>query len=347
MVMDSENSPRKKALITGVTGQDGSFLVEFLLDKGYEVHGVVRRTSVVAKPRIDHLFTDPLHGTTDFYLEYGDLSDGSSLRHLFFTIEPDEVYNLAAQSHVRVSFEQPEYTLDVGAVGTLRMLEAVKDYATTQSRPIKFYQAVSSEMFGNSLPPQNESTPFNPCSPYAISKATSFWLTANYREAYNLHCTNGILFNHESERRGENFVSRKITRAATRIKMGLQKKLVLGNLNSRRDWGYAKDYVEAMWLMLQKDDPDDYVIATGKSHTVRELLDEAFQLVDLDWKDFVETSPYYFRPTEVNHLQGDATKAKIKLNWESKVEFKELVKIMVDNDLELANREVYAQSYSS
>ena len=335
----------KRALITGVTGQDGSFLAELLLSKGYKVFGLVRRSSIVAKPRIEHLFEDPMMGETNFQLEYGDLADGSSLRHVVFKTKPDEIYNLAAQSHVRVSFEQPEYTLDVGALGTLKMLEVVRDYAHSSCKPIRYYQAVSSEMFGNAPAPQNEFTPFQPCSPYAISKLTSYWLTVNYREAYNLHCTNGILFNHESERRGENFVTRKITRAATRIKVGLQDKLVLGNLDAKRDWGYAKDYVLAMWLMLQQESPDDYVIATGRSYSVRKLLEETFKLVDLDWKDYVETSPYYFRPTEIDYLEGDATKAKQRLNWAPQTSFYELIEIMVKHDLDLAKREVHTSKF--
>lgn len=329
----------KKALITGITGQDGSYLAEFLLSKGYEVHGIIRRSSVFNTSRIDHLYRDPHEEGTRLFLHYGDLTDGTGLRRILEKVQPDEIYNLGAQSHVKVSFEQPEYTADVTATGTLRLLEAVRDYAQTWGKPVRFYQAGSSEMFGAAPPPQNEKTPFYPRSPYAVSKVAAYWYAVNYREAYGLFIANGILFNHESERRGETFVTRKITRAAGRIKMGLQKKLYLGNLEAKRDWGYAPDYVEAMWLMLQQPQPDDYVIATGEAHSVREFLEEAFHLLGLDPYEYVEIDPRYFRPTEVDYLLGDASKAREKLNWQPKVSFKELVRRMVEHDLELARME--------
>lgn len=332
----------KCALITGITGQDGSYLAELLIQKGYKVYGMVRRSSSVEKSRIDHLYKDPHLKDVPFFLEYGDLADASSLRRLLSRVQPDEIYNLAAQSHVRVSFDQAEYTFDVGATGVLRLLEAIRDYRYSDNKQIRFYQASSSEMFGSSPPPQNEESPFKPRSPYAVAKVASFWHTCNYREAYNLHCCNGILFNHESERRGENFVTRKITRAAGRIKLGLQTKLYLGNLDARRDWGHARDYVEAMWLMLQHETPDDYVIATGESHTVREFLEGVFSLLGLDWGKYVETDPYYFRPTEVDFLLGDASKAKAKLGWKPKVSFSHLIKIMTEHDLDLSEREAHA-----
>lgn len=329
----------KRALITGITGQDGSYLAELLLDKGYEVHGIIRRASTFNTDRIDHIYRDPHDPEARLFLHYGDLTDGTGLRRILEKVQPDEVYNLAAQSHVKVSFEQPEYTADVVATGTLRLLEALRDYIKVSGREVRFYQAGSSEMFGASPPPQNEKTPFYPRSPYAASKVAAYWYAVNYREAYGMFICNGILFNHESLRRGETFVTRKITRAATRIKLGLQDKLYLGNLDARRDWGYAGDYVEAMWLMLQQDEPDDYVIATGESHSVREFLEEAFGLLGLDWRQYVEIDPRYFRPTEVEFLLGDATKARQKLGWKPKVTFKELVKMMVEHDLELARQE--------
>lgn len=336
----------KCALITGITGQDGSYLAELLLEKGYRVYGMVRRSSSVEKTRIDHFYGRP--GATDgrLVLEYGDLADASSLRRILSKAAPDEIYNLAAQSHVRISFDQAEYTFDVSATGVLRLLEAVRDYRDTTGKDVRLYQASSSEMFGSSPPPQNENTPFHPRSPYAVAKVAAFWHVVNYREAYRLHCSNGILFNHESERRGENFVTRKITRAAGRIKVGLQTKLSLGNLDAKRDWGYAKDYVEAMWLMLQQEKPDDYVIATGQSYSVREFLGRVFSLLDLDWHNYVETDPYYLRPTEVESLCGDAAKAKARLYWRQRVGFDDLIKIMVEHDLELAQRESHALKFS-
>ena len=339
-----ESKNMKKALITGITGQDGSFLAELLLSKGYEVYGVVRRSSTIPKSRIEHLYIES-HNATKLFLEYGDLSDGSSLRHLLSKIEPDEVYNLAAQSHVRISFDQPEYTNDVTGMGVLRLLEAIKEYKIYTGKAIKFYQASSSEMFGSSPAPQNEKTSFRPRSPYAIAKLAGYWHTVNYREAYDMFCCNGILFNHESERRGENFVTRKITRAATRIKVGLQDKLYLGNLDAKRDWGYAKDYVEAMWLMLQQEKPDDYVVATGKTYSVKDFLIAVFDELKLNWEEYVEIDSYYYRPTEVNLLLGDATKAKEVLNWQAKTELKELVGIMVRHDLKLAKQELHAETF--
>lgn len=329
----------KRALITGITGQDGSYLAEFLLERGYEVHGIIRRSSAFNTDRIDHLYRDPHEPNTRLFLHYGDLTDATVLRRVLERVQPHEVYNLAAQSHVKVSFEEPEYTADVVAVGTLRLLESVRDYAHRTGNEIRVYQAGSSEMFGASPPPQNERTPFYPRSPYAVSKVAAYWYAVNYREAYNLYICNGILFNHESPRRGETFVTRKITRAVGRIKMGLQDKLYLGNLDARRDWGYAGDYVEAMWRMLQEPEPDDYVIATGESHSVREVVELAFGLVGLDWKDHVRIDPRYFRPTEVNHLEGDPTKARQKLGWKPRVGFTELVRMMVEHDLELARQE--------
>jgi len=337
----------KKALITGINGQDGSYLAEFLLKKGYEVHGTIRRASVFTTERIDHLYQDPHEKNVKLFLHYGDLTDSSNLNRLVEKIKPDEIYNLGAQSHVKVSFEVPEYTAEVDAVGTLRLLDTIKETGVHT----RFYQASSSEMFGNAQEtPQKESTPFYPRSPYGAAKVYSHWITVNYREAYNLYACSGILFNHESPRRGKRFVSRKITRAVAKIHLGLQDKLFLGNLNAKRDWGYAPEYVEAMWLMLQQEKPDDYVIATGEAHTVRELAEEAFKNIDinLEWKGkektekgidkktgktLVEVDPNYFRPTEVESLIGDASKAKKKLGWKSKVKFKELVKIMVKADL--------------
>ena len=326
----------KRALITGITGQDGSFLTELLLDKGYEVYGIVRRSSSFNTERIDHLYQDPHEPDTRLRMFYGDLNDSSSLNTILRRTEPDEIYNLGAQSHVRVSFDVPEYTGEVTGLGAVRLLEAIRE---TGIRP-KFYQASSSELFGKAREvPQTETTPFYPRSPYGCAKAYAYHITVNYRESYGLFACNGILFNHESERRGETFVSRKITRAATRIKLGLQEKLYLGNLDARRDWGYAKDYVEAMWLMLQAGEADDYVIATGQTHSVREFLDETFGYLDLDWKESIETDPRYYRPAEVDLLQGDASKARKVLGWEPKVDFKELVRLMVDHDLELAQHE--------
>jgi GDPmannose 4,6-dehydratase len=326
----------RKALITGITGQDGSFLAELLLEKGYEVWGMIRRSSSFNTDRIDHLYQDPHEPNTHLRLVYGDLNDSSSINHILRIVNPDEIYNLGAQSHVRVSFDVPEYTAEVTALGAVRILEAIRELGI---KP-KFYQASSSELYGRVLEtPQKETTPFYPRSPYGAAKAYAYHITVNYREGYNLFACNGILFNHESERRGETFVSRKITRAATRIKLGLQDKLYLGNLDAKRDWGYAKDYVEAMWLMLQAERPDDYVIATGEARSVREFLDEAFGYLDLDWSKHVEIDSRYLRPTEVDLLLGDATKAREELGWKPKVLFKELVKIMVDHDLRLAEEE--------
>lgn len=333
----------KRALITGITGQDGSFLTELLLDKGYDVYGIIRRSSSFNTDRIDHLYQDPHEQGTRLRLVYGDLNDSSSLNTILRQIEPDEIYNLGAQSHVRVSFDVPEYTAEVTGLGTVRILEAIREAGI---RP-KFYQASSSELYGKVMEtPQTERTPFYPRSPYGCAKAYAYYITVNYRESYDMFACNGILFNHESERRGETFVSRKITRAATRIKLGLQDKLYLGNLDARRDWGHAKDYVRAMWLMLQADVPDDYVIATGETHSVREFLDESFGLLDLDWKEYVEKDPRYYRPAEVDLLLGDATKAREQLGWKPEVNFKQLVRMMVDHDLVLAQAELAAHSAS-
>jgi GDPmannose 4,6-dehydratase len=333
----------KRALITGITGQDGSFLTELLLDKGYDVYGIIRRSSSFNTDRIDHLYQDPHEKGTRLRLVYGDLNDSSSLNTILRQIEPDEIYNLGAQSHVRVSFDVPEYTAEVTGVGTVRILEAIREAGI---RP-KFYQASSSELFGKVMEtPQTETTPFYPRSPYGCAKAYAYYITVNYRESYDMFACNGILFNHESERRGETFVSRKITRAATRIKLGLQEKLYLGNLDAQRDWGYAKDYVRAMWLMLQTDVADDYVIATGETHSVREFLDESFGLLDLDWKEYVEKDPRYYRPAEVDLLLGDAAKARKQLGWEPEVNFKQLVHLMVEHDLALAQAELAAHDAS-
>jgi GDPmannose 4,6-dehydratase len=318
----------RKALITGITGQDGSYLAELLLSKGYEVHGLIRRASTFNTSRIDHLYMDPHEPGARFFMHYGDLSDSGQLSHLIYNIQPGEIYHLAAQSHVRVSFDMPEYTGDTTGLGTTRLLEALRRSGITA----KFYQASSSELFGSSPPPQNEETPMRPQSPYAAAKLYAYWMVRNYREAYGLFAVNGILFNHESPRRGETFVTRKITRALARIKLGLQKKLYLGNLEARRDWGYAPDYVEAMWLMLQQDVPADFVICTGESHSVKEFLEEAFAYQSLDWRDYVEIDPRYFRPTEVDYLLGDPAKARERLGWQPRVTFKELVRIMVDAD---------------
>ncbi len=325
----------KKALITGITGQDGSYLAELLLEKGYQLWGIMRRSSSFHTGRIDHLYKDP-HEQPRLKLIYGDLTDGGNLSTILNNIKPDEVYNLGAQSHVRVSFDMPIYTVNVDALGTLRLLEAIRMMET----PAKFYQASSSEMYGKAVEtPQTEKTPFYPRSPYGCAKVYSFWQTVNYREAYGLFACNGILFNHESPRRGETFVTRKITRAATRIKLSLQDKLYLGNLDAKRDWGFAGDYVETMWLMLQQNKPDDYVVATGESHSVREFVEEVFSYLDLDWQKYVKVDSRYFRPTEVDFLQGDASKAKKLLNWRQKVTFKELARLMTDADMKLAKQE--------
>jgi GDPmannose 4,6-dehydratase len=331
----------KKALVTGITAQDGSYLVELLLKKDYEVWGVLRRSSSFHTSRIDHLYKDP-HEKPRLRLVYGDLTDGGNLSTIVNDIKPDEVYNLGAQSHVRVSFDTPIYTVNTDGLGTLRLLEAIR----RMEKPAKFYQASSSEMYGKAVEtPQTEKTPFYPRSPYGCAKVYSFWQTVNYREAYGLFACNGILFNHESPRRGETFVTRKITRAATRIKLGLQDKLYLGNLDAKRDWGFAGDYVETMWLMLQHDKCDDYVIATGENHSVREFLDEVFGYLDLDWQKYVEIDPRYLRPSEVDCLLGDASKAKQVLGWEPKVTFKELSRMMTDADMEIAKREKIIQEH--
>jgi GDPmannose 4,6-dehydratase len=330
----------KRALITGITGQDGSYLAEFLLAKGYEVHGVVRRSSSFGTGRIDHLRAKRAEGKV-FDLHYGDLGDGTGLRRIVELTRPDEVYNLAAQSHVRISFDQPEYTVDVVGLGALRLLEAIRDYVKRTGSMVRYYQAGSSEMYGKAVEtPQTETTPFHPRSPYACAKVYAHWQTLNYREAYGLFAVNGVLFNHESPRRGENFVTRKITRSATRIKLGLQDKLMLGNLDAKRDWGFAGDYVEAMWLMLQLDSPDDFVIATGQNHSVQEFLELTFDRLKLDWKKCVEKDPRLMRPAEVDSLLGDYSKAKRILNWQPKVNFERLVDLMVESDLELARREL-------
>ncbi len=330
----------KRALISGITGQDGSYLTELLVAKGYEIHGLVRRASLFNTDRIDHLYHDPHISGANLKLHYGDLTDGTALRRVLEQVDPDEVYNLGAQSHVKVSFEIPEYTADVVAMGTLRLLEALRDHTQHGGRKIRYYQAGSSEMYGGAAAPQNETTPFHPRSPYAVSKVAAHWYGVNYREAYGLFICNGILFNHESPRRGETFVTRKVTRAAGRIKEGLQEKLFLGNLEARRDWGYAGDYVEAMWLMLQQDAPDDYVVATGESHSVRELVEVAFGELGLNWKKYVELDPRYLRPTEVDALQGDASKARDRLGWCPRVGFKELIQRMLAHDLGLAQQEL-------
>ena len=333
---------QKTALITGITGQDGSYLAELLLGKGYKVYGVMRRSSSFNTGRIDHVYQDPHEPDVHLVLTYGDLNDASSLNKILRDLRPDEIYNLGAQSHVKVSFDIPEYTGEVTALGTIRLLEAIRDTGIKT----KFYQASSSEMFGLAQEvPQKETTPFYPRSPYACAKAYAFYTVRNYREAYGLFACNGILFNHESPRRGETFVSRKITRAATRIKVGLQDKLYLGNLEARRDWGYAPEYVEAMWLMLQQRKPDDYVIATGETHSVREFVEETFRLLDMDWQKHVEIDPRYLRPTEVDLLQGDFSKARKDLGWKPRSRFKDLVRLMVEADLELAKKEAYMDTY--
>jgi len=334
----------KTALISGITGQDGSFLTELLLEKGYDVYGIIRRSSSFNTDRIDHLYQDPHEKGTRLRLLYGDLNDSSSLNTILRQVQPDEIYNLGAQSHVRVSFDIPEYTAEVTGLGTVRFLEAIREAGI---RP-KFYQASSSELYGKVVEtPQTETTPFHPRSPYGCAKAYAYYITMNYREAYGLFACNGILFNHESERRGETFVSRKITRAATRIKLGLQEKLFLGNLDARRDWGYAKDYVEAMWLMMNAEEPDDYVIATGETHSVRDFLEKAFGHLDLDWQKYVEIDPRYYRPAEVDLLIGDAGKARRVLGWQPTVAFDDLVKLMVDHDLERAKEEAASRARKS
>ena len=332
--MKSDNA--KKALITGITGQDGSYLTEFLLAKGYEVHGIIRRASTFNTRRLDHLYRDPHNGQqTRLFLHYGDIGSSGNLSDTIRQVQPDEIYHLAAQSHVRVSFDLPDYTGDVTGLSTIRILEAIRR-AGSQAR---FYQASSSEMFGAAPPPQHEATPFEPQSPYAAAKLYAYWVTRNYREGYGLFACNGILFNHESPRRGETFVTRKVTRAVAAILAGKQQQLFLGNLDARRDWGYAPEYVEAMWLMLQQDAPEDFVIGTGEAHTVREFLDEAFGYVNLDWRNYVAIDPRYYRPTEVDFLLADASRAQQRLGWTPSVRFHELVRIMVDADLELAGLE--------
>jgi GDPmannose 4,6-dehydratase len=325
----------KRALITGLTGQDGSYLAELLLSKGYEVHGIIRKASTFNTSRVEHLYHDPHEGDVRFYLHYGDLGDAGQMAHLIYQIKPDEIYHLGAQSHVRASFDLPEYTGDITGLGTLRMLEAMRR-AGIKSR---YYQASSSEMFGASPPPQNESTPFYPRSPYAVAKVFAYWSAVNYREAYNLFICNGILFNHESPRRGETFVTRKITLAIANILAGTENKLYLGNLSAKRDWGFSPEYVECQWLMMQQDNPADYVIGTGESHTVEEFVQESFAYAGLDWHDYVEIDPRYYRPTEVDHLAADITRAKQQLNWTPRVTFHDLVKIMVDADMRAAGLE--------
>jgi GDPmannose 4,6-dehydratase len=330
----------KKALITGITGQDGSFLAEQLLEKGYEVHGIVRRSSSFNTERLDPIYRDRHEENVKLLLHYGDLADSSRLVRLLYELQPDEVYNLAAQSHVRVSYDVPEYTNDVTGMGAVRMLEAMRDAGVDA----RYYQASSSEMFGSTPPPQDESTPFHPRSPYAVAKVQAFWITVNYRESYGMHASNGILFNHESERRGETFVTRKITRGLAAIHLGLQDKLFMGNLDAERDWGYAPDYTDAMWRMLQQDEPDDYVIATGEMHSVREFLDESAAILDMDWQKVVEFDPRYLRPAEVDALQGDPTKAREKLGWVPQTTFKDLVRIMVEADVKALEDQLAGRS---
>jgi GDPmannose 4,6-dehydratase len=325
---------RKRVLLTGITGQDGSYLAELMLEKGYEVHGIVRRASTFNTDRINHLYHDPHDPDTQLFLHYGDLTDGSTLRRIIEQVQPNEIYNLGAQSHVRVSFDSPEYTVDATGLGTLRLLEAIRDYQQRTGQEIRFYQAGSSEMYGKVLEiPQRETTPFYPRSPYACAKVYAHWQTVNYRESYGLFACNGILFNHESPRRGETFVTRKITRAVARIAAEQQEKLYLGNLDAQRDWGYAKDYVQAMWLMLQQDQPDDYVVATGQTHSVLEFLEIAFRQVNLKWQDYVVFDERYLRPTEVDLLVGDPMKVRQQLGWEPSVTFEQLVEMMVEADL--------------
>jgi GDPmannose 4,6-dehydratase len=329
----------KRALITGITGQDGSYLAELLLEKGYEVHGVIRRSSSFNTERIDHLYQDPHIMGVRLFLHYGDLADSLRLTKLLYELKPDEIYHLGAQSHVRVSFDIPEYTGDVTGLGTVRILDAIREAGIQQQ--VRFYQASSSELYGKvAETPQTETTPFHPRSPYAVAKLYAYWITVNYREAYKMHASNGILFNHESPRRGQTFVTRKITQAVARIKLGLQDKLFLGNLDARRDWGYAGDYVEAMWRMLQQDTPDDYVIATGETHSVQEFCEEAFGLVDLDWRQYVRHDARYERPSEVDLLLGNPAKAARVLGWRPRVTFRELTRMMVEADLNLARREL-------
>lgn len=324
------NNTIKKALITGITGQDGSYLAEFLLAKGYEVHGIIRRASTFNTSRIDNIFQDPHEQNTRLHLHYGDLADAGTIRKLIYKVAPDEIYNLGAQSHVRVSFDIPEYTADITGIGALRILEAIKDYQENTGKKVKYYQASSSEMFGSTPPPQNEKTPFHPRSPYGVAKVFAYWTTINYRESYGIFAVNGILFNHESERRGETFVTQKIARGVARIKAGLDKKIYLGNLDARRDWGYAPEYMEAAWLMLQQETPDDYVIGTGQSHSVKDFVITAFKCVGInDWENYIEIDQKYYRPSEVDSLIADASKAKEKLGWEPKVKFDDLAKKMV------------------
>ncbi|MEL6458926.1 MAG: GDP-mannose 4,6-dehydratase [Cyanobacteria bacterium J06641_2] len=326
---------QKRALITGITGQDGSYLSEFLIEQGYEVHGIIRRTSTFNTDRIDHIYEDPHREGVKLFLHYGDLTDGTTLRRILEEVQPVEIYNLGAQSHVRVSFDSPEYTVDAVGMGTLRLLEAIRDYQQRTGIEVRFYQAGSSEMFGLvQAVPQKETTPFYPRSPYACAKVYSHWQTVNYRESYNMFACNGILFNHESPRRGETFVTRKITRAVARIVAGKQKKIYMGNLDSKRDWGYAKDYVRAMWMMLQQEQPDDYVIATNETHSVREFLELAFNYVNLNWEEYVEFDKRYLRPAEVDLLIGDSTKARTQLGWTPSVTFEQLVALMVEADLQ-------------
>jgi GDPmannose 4,6-dehydratase len=334
----------KRALITGITGQDGSYLAEFLLGLGYEVHGLLRRASLFNTDRVDHLYRDPHDSAARLILHYGDLADGTGLRRVLERVQPDEIYNLAAQSHVKVSFEMPEYTADIVALGTLRLLEAVRDHSTQRGTLVRIYQAGSSEMYGSAPARQSETTPFQPRSPYAASKVAAHYYAINYREAWNMFVANGILFNHESPRRGETFVTRKITRAVGRIKEGLQDKLYLGNLDAKRDWGFAGDYVEAMWLMLQQERPDDYVVSTGTSYSVEEFVALAFAELGLDWHAHVEIDPRYFRPSEVDHLEGDNAKARRILGWEPKVTLPALVKLMVQADHGLAKQEALLSS---
>ncbi len=324
----------KKALITGITGQDGSYLAEMLLAKGYEVHGIIRRSSSFNTRRIDHLYRDP-HESTRLFLHYGDITSGDGLTSIIYNVKPDEIYNLAAQSHVRVSFDMPEYTADASGVSVIRILEAIRQSGVKS----RFYQASTSELFGSAKPPQSELTPFEPQSPYAVAKLYGYWVTKNYRDGYGMFASNGILFNHESPRRGETFVTRKITRAVANIKAGQQKVLYMGNLDSKRDWGYAPEYVECMWMLMQQDKPDDFVIGTGESHTIREFLEAAFGYVGLDYNDYVKIDPKYFRPTEVDYLHSDPSKANKVLNWTPKIRYAELVKIMMDADLELRGLE--------
>ena len=330
----------RKALITGITGQDGSYLAEFLLEKGYEVHGLVRRASSFNTARLEHMYQDAHMSGVKLFLHYGDLSDSGNLRKVLEAVMPDEFYNLGAQSHVRVSFDQPEYTADIVGLGALRVLEAIRDYQHHTGRGVRYYQAGSSEMFGKVVEtPQKESTPFYPRSPYSCAKVYAHWQTVNYRESYGIFASNGILFNHESPRRGETFVTRKITRAATRIKLGLQDKLYLGNLDAKRDWGFAGDYVRAMWLMLQRDEPGDYVIATGKAFSVKDFLERVFCALDMDWREYVEQDERYFRPAEVDILLGDSSKARRELGWEPETSFEALVNMMVESDMRIAEKE--------